>query len=208
MPARLRTGMTRKSMCLSISFCMAALSACSTSSDTTPQMSAIDGFEVQQYLGNWHQIAAVPAWFQKDCVARVTADYAALDNGQVEVVNSCDRKEKARQTATGRARFQETRDIGKLDVTFVDILGAWVWPIGGNYWIIALDADYQWSVVGEPSRKYGWILSRTDTLEIETLGQILAILEQEKYDPCEFIMSTPTQQGRLCDLWPAQLPLR
>ena len=39
------------------------------------------------------------------------------------------------------------------------------WPFKGDYWIIDLDPDYQWAVVGVPSRKYLWILSRTPTLD-------------------------------------------
>ena len=30
-----------------------------------------------------------------------------------------------------------------------------------DYWVIEIDPDYQWAVVGGPSRDYLWVLSRT-----------------------------------------------
>jgi apolipoprotein D and lipocalin family protein len=190
----------RKFSPLSLGLFLIVLSACSSDADKGSSMTSVDQFEVQRYLGKWHQIAAVPAWFQRDCVASVTAEYAAMENGHIEVVNSCDEIDGSRKIANGQARFQGIDTVGKLDVTFASLLGAWLWPIGGNYWIIGLDDNYQWSIVGEPTREYGWILSRSDTMTLETLSHITTILRREKYDPCNFVLSTPDLQGRLCDL--------
>jgi hypothetical protein len=51
----------------------------------------------------------------------------------------------------------DTTTNAKLKVTFF-------WPFYGDYWIIGLDPEYRRAVVGEPSRKYLWILSRTPKL--------------------------------------------
>ena len=56
-----------------------------------------------------------------------------------------------------------------------------------DYWIIYLDEDYQWAVVGTPSRKYGWILAREKKLSQEVLESIDQKLVEQGYDPLDFI---------------------
>jgi apolipoprotein D and lipocalin family protein len=58
--------------------------------------------------------------------------------------------------------------------------------VWGDYWIIGLDENYQWAVIGTPSRKYGWILSRTPELNSEALDRIFSILKQNGYNPEDF----------------------
>ena len=55
-------------------------------------------------------------------------------------------------------------------------------PFWGDYWIVDLDSEYRWAVVGEPKRKYLWILSRTPSLEEDTLEGILSRLSGMGYD--------------------------
>jgi len=52
-----------------------------------------------------------------------------------------------------------------------------------------LDKDYKWAIVGTPSRKYGWILSRTTKLENKVVEKIFSILKQNGYNPDDFIFS-------------------
>jgi uncharacterized surface protein with fasciclin (FAS1) repeats/lipocalin len=117
-------------------------------------MHTVTGFDLQRYLGEWHQVAAIPAWFQSDCATNTRANYALGDDGLMEVLNSCETADGSINQAEARARFLASDSHGKLEVTFVEVLGAWVWPAAGDYWIIGLDTDYQWSVVGEPSREF------------------------------------------------------
>jgi apolipoprotein D and lipocalin family protein len=45
-------------------------------------------------------------------------------------------------------------------------------PREGNYWIIALDDDYQWAMVGTPDRRFLWILARQPSLPAEVFAQL------------------------------------
>ncbi|MBY0574915.1 MAG: lipocalin family protein, partial [Undibacterium sp.] len=65
-------------------------------------------------------------------------------------------------------------------------------PFYGNYWVLDLDADYQWVLVGEPSRKYGWILSRTPSLDATIQKQILDKAETLGYQRTQFQQSAQT----------------
>ena len=88
----------------------------------------------------------------------------------------------------GVARVVDSQTKAKLQVSFVRILGRnrfW-----GDYWIIGLDENYKWAVVGHPKRKYGWILSRTPEIELGLRSRIDELLKEKGYDPDDFI-NTP-----------------
>ncbi len=63
--------------------------------------------------------------------------------------------------------------------------------VWGDYWVIALDPQYQWSIVSEPSRQYLWILSRTPTLPRATYEQLLQQLSAMGFDLNKIEVSAP-----------------
>ena len=64
--------------------------------------------------------------------------------------------------------------------------------VWGDYWIIDLAADYRYAVIGDPDRKYLWVLSRTKILDQATLAGILERVRIQGYDPRALVM-TPQQ---------------
>jgi apolipoprotein D and lipocalin family protein len=64
------------------------------------------------------------------------------------------------------------------------------WPFEGDYWSLELgdEEDYGYAVVGEPSRKFFWILSRTPTLDEATFDSILVQMPDLGYDPDRLII--------------------
>lgn len=58
--------------------------------------------------------------------------------------------------------------------------------ISVKYLILAVDPNYQWAVVGHPSRNYGWILARSKVLDEATYGRALDILAAHGYDISRF----------------------
>jgi apolipoprotein D and lipocalin family protein len=128
-----------------------SLSACAAHAPL-PTVSHVD---LDRYAGTWFEIARLPNRFERGCVA-VTATYTARADGRIDVLNRC-REERLDGTvdeAHAVARVVDDSSNAKLAVQFF-------WPFDGDYWIVALDAGYQWAVVGTPSRDYLWILSRT-----------------------------------------------
>ncbi|BBK38461.1 hypothetical protein STAQ_35390 [Allostella sp. ATCC 35155] len=176
---------------------MAVLSACSGGARDMP---VVGGVDLTRYAGEWHQIAAIPAWFQRDCASDTRARYELIADDRIAVVNSCREAGGAREDATGVARPTGTPGEGKLEVTFVSILGLPIWLTAGEYWIVALDPDYRWSVVGHPSRDYAWILSRTPSLPTDTLRQLRERLSAVGYDTCRLIVTAGPGRPRLCDV--------
>ncbi|MGR3781040.1 MAG: lipocalin family protein [Albimonas sp.] len=189
---------------LAAALLLAAGLAAPASADAPLRVQPVSGFEVERYLGLWHEIAAIPNDFQEDCAAAATATYAQAEDVEgIEVVNACLEADGERETAVGRARFTGASDRGALEVTFVSLLRTWIWVASGDYVVIALDPDYQWSAVGHPSRDFGWILAREESLPPETLASIRARFEAAGYDPCALRLS-PRAMGDprtpLCEL--------
>ncbi|MGE5499888.1 MAG: lipocalin family protein, partial [Syntrophothermus sp.] len=109
------------------------------------------------------------------------------DDGRLNVTNSCDEQDGKRNVATGIARIVEPSTNSKLEVSFFSILG--IRPFWGDYWIIGLDKDYQYAVIGSPDRKYGWILSRNPKLPDQKLNEAWEILKKQGYNPKSFQMT-------------------
>jgi len=140
-----------------------------------PPLAVVDEVDLDRYLGTWFEIASYPAWFAKNCTG-VTAEYSLREGGGISVVNRCykgalDGKLKE---ARGRAKVVDPETNAKLKVSFFG-------PFWGDYWILELDSEYQWVLVGEPKRKYLWILSRTPSLDQDTLDEILSRLPEKGY---------------------------
>jgi apolipoprotein D and lipocalin family protein len=132
--------------------------------------------DLQRYLGTWYEIATIPQSFQKGCVG-VTAEYSLRKRGDIQVVNTCiqDTLDGTRRTARGKAWVVDRTTNAKLKVSFF-------WPFSGAYWIIGLDAQYQWAIVGHPGRTYLWILSRSPQMSDTLYGELLDLIASKGYD--------------------------
>ncbi|WP_146081882.1 lipocalin family protein, partial [Pseudoxanthomonas sp. KAs_5_3] len=53
---------------------------------------ALPAVDLPNYMGEWHQIAHIPNWFQASCVSGAKATYRLLRSGEVEVRNECQTK--------------------------------------------------------------------------------------------------------------------
>jgi apolipoprotein D and lipocalin family protein len=132
--------------------------------------------DLTRYAGTWYEIASYPQRFQRGCTG-TTATYTLRADGTVEVLNRCARDSlDGRVTvARGRAKVVDRTSNARLKVSFF-------WPFWGDYWIIDLGRDYEYTVVGHPSRKYLWILSRTPTMAPALYEGILERLRGQGYD--------------------------
>jgi len=124
-----------------------------------PVLPVVEHLDWERYLGRWYEVARLPNSFQRKCVADITADYEALPDGRLRVVNQCRRDDREVDVANGEAR-QVQGDVGKLKVRFAPRWLAWVPAVWGDYWVIAVDDDYRTALVGTPDREYLWLLSR------------------------------------------------
>lgn len=151
------------------------------------ELKVVDSVDLKKYQGVWYEIAKIPNSFQSHCAKNTTATYSINDDGKIEVINRCAEEDGEFDDAEGIVRVVDALSNAKLEVSFVSFIG---WrPFWGAYWIIGLDEDYQWAIVGHPKRTYGWILSREKILPEETKLEIFSILEEQGYNPTDFEMT-------------------
>jgi apolipoprotein D and lipocalin family protein len=166
--------------------CSLALAAFLAHADTLPVQSVVR-VELGRYVGKWYEIAAFPMFFQRNCIGDTTAEYALRPDGDISVVNRC-RTEQGFDEANGKAWTVEGAGNAQLKVSFF-------WPFRADYWVIGLDDDYQWAVVGNPDRKYLWILSRTPQLGGERLDKALQAAKRQGFDLAQ-LRYTPHGQAQ------------
>jgi apolipoprotein D and lipocalin family protein len=155
-----------------------AFAGCSIfSSGKYAPLETVPSVDITKYVGKWYEIASLPFSLQDGCSC-TTAEYEILESGVLKVTNSC-RKEGEIEQATGKAFVVEGTNNSKLKVQFF-------WPFKGDYWVIDLADDYSYAVVGVPSRKYCWILSRSTIMSPETYSGILDRIKAKGFDITRF----------------------
>lgn len=160
-----------------IALLIVLLGASSIRAAEEQSLEVVESVDLERYLGRCYEIASYPMFFQKGCTA-TTADYSLRDDGLIKVVNRCRKGslDGKLKEAKGRAKVVDTTTNAKLKVSFFG-------PFWGPYWVIDLDPDYRWAVVGGPSRKYLWILSRTPQMDEALFDDIVGRLPAKGYDP-------------------------
>ena len=133
--------------------------------------------DLNRYLGRWYELARYEAGFQKDCEA-VTADYSLRDDGLIDVLNRCRQGavDGSVKQAEARAKIVEGSDNAKLKVSFLGPFYV------GDYWVLDHADDYSWSIVGEPSGRHLWILSREARPAAETRQALRNRVQALGYD--------------------------
>lgn len=166
------------------------LAACTSQPDyraLTTDPATVAEVDLTRYQGLWYEIARYPNRFEDkpaySCVG-VTAEYALLEDGRISVLNSCfeDRLDGPLNVAEGRARVISANGA-KLKVRFAP---DWIPFAEGDYWVLDLMEDYSAALVGDPSGKYLWILSRTKVLPDTTKERLLATAAREGYKTAPF----------------------
>lgn len=155
------------------------LTACAP---TYPSLPTVHSVDLDRYYGTWYEIARLPNRFQAMCASDTQATYRP-DGNKVRVVNRCRTADGKVEQADGIARVVAGSRGARLRVSFFR-------PFYGDYWILDLDPDYRWVLVGEPSRKYAWILARQPRLDDTTREALLNRAATLGFDRQAFI-NTP-----------------
>ena len=132
----------------------------------------IASLDVARYMGTWYEIAKYPNSFQKKCARNTRADYQPKPDGMVQVLNRCVMADGQPTEALGAARQVGPADSPKLKVRFAPAWLSFLPMVWGDYWVIDLDPDYRWAVVGGPSRNYLWVLSRNPAMDATVFAGI------------------------------------
>jgi len=143
-------------------------------SQTKP--SVVSSVDLNRYAGTWYEIARLPNFFEKNLKC-ITATYTLRDDGKITVLNRGHKISDPSRVSSvkGVAWVPDKSSPAKLKVQFF-------WPFSGDYWIIDLDSDYRYALVGDPSHKYLWILSRGKKMDEATFKKLLDKAVENGFD--------------------------
>ena len=148
-------------------------------SSKNPPLQTVQKVEINRYLGTWYEIARYEHFFEKDC-KNVSANYSTLDEDTIKVINRCTNiQTNEKKEALGRAYAIDNTN-SKLKVSFFR-------PFYGDYWVLILDKNYEYVVVGTPSREYLWILARTSKIDEKIKNQLLEKIKTLGFDTQKLI---------------------
>jgi lipocalin len=138
--------------------------------------------DIERYLGQWYEIARYNHIFERGLVG-VTATYSHMENGMIKVVNGGYKEtlNGPRSEAIGKAKIPDSHVPSKLKVSFF-------WIFYADYFVLELDKNYQWAVIGSSSDSYLWILSRSPRMEKSLYEDLLNRLTTRGYDVSKLIL--------------------
>lgn len=140
--------------------------------------STVSALDLSRFMGKWYEIARYEHRFEKG-MTHVSATYTMNENGKIRVRNE-GLKDGKHKEVNGRAKQPDPKDPGKLKVAFF----LWFYA---DYYVLDIDPDYRYVLVGSSSDKYLWIMSRTPTLPQATLNQLVEQLRQRGYDTSRLV---------------------
>ena len=148
--------------------------------------------DLDRFMGTWFEVARLPSLeadgFGQSCVD-VTATYGKRPDGRISVQTvSYNAKAKMRRSeVNGTARAVDPGG-SKLVLTFYRL-------IRGDLWVVGLDPAYRWALMGTPTRRRLWLISRTPRLEPEEYDRAMGIARAQGYDAAR-VRPTPQSAGR------------
>ncbi len=162
------------------------LSLKAVSAQEIAPLQAISSLDLQKYKGRWFEIAKYPNRFQAMCIKSTSAQYSLNENG-VAVLNTCTTDKNEATQALGQARAVgkisgESLSPAQLEVAFAPTWIRWLPMVWGNYWVVAIDPNYRWSLVSEPKREFAWILARESKLSEADKQAVLAAVRAAGLD--------------------------
>jgi apolipoprotein D and lipocalin family protein len=151
--------------------------------------------DLERYAGTWYEIARLPNRFQRKCAGDVKATYTLRPDGRIAVVNQCRTAEGTLEDAAGVARRVAGRPGSVLQVRFAPAFLSFLPAVWGDYWVVALDGDYQHAVVGSPNRDYLWVLARTPQIDRRRYEQLLDDARRQGFDVSKVVETRQRPAG-------------
>lgn len=150
--------------------------------------------DLQRYLGTWHQLAAVPQYFNLACARDTRAEYALDPAGDVSVHNSCVTWAGTSNEITGTATVTDSVTGAQLHVTFPGVPTRQQRYGQPNYVVTGLASDYSWAVVTDPASVSGFVLSRGPRLDMPQWQAVRDAIVAAGQNTCRYLTS-PTSGG-------------
>jgi apolipoprotein D and lipocalin family protein len=139
--------------------------------------------DLPRYMGTWYVMGNIPNFAERGKVA--TADeYALRPDGQIDNIYHYRKGfDQPAKTWHGKAWLPDPKDASRWKVQLL-------WPFRSDYMILALSDDYRVSMVGLPSRKLLWIMSKDRTMDDAVYQRLIDIARHQGF-PVEQMRRVP-----------------
>jgi apolipoprotein D and lipocalin family protein len=164
--------------CLTLLTSLVLTAGCQSMSEPVQTVSHV---ELPRYMGDWYVIANIPYFAEKGCFDSIES-YALRTDGDIDNWFTCRKDSFAaplKRKVSALASVKDKKTNATWRIRFFKIISV-------RYLVLALDPDYQWAAVAHPSRRYGWILARSKTLDPATYAAILKTFAAQGYDTTQF----------------------
>jgi apolipoprotein D and lipocalin family protein len=132
--------------------------------------------DLERFMGDWHVIAHIPTFIEKDAYNGVES-YRLAEDGTIPTTYTFNKGGFDGPLKTYRPRgFVHDRE------TNAEWRMRFVWPFKAAYLIVYLDENYETTVIGVPDRNYAWIMARSKTLSEARYDELVAVLADTGHD--------------------------
>lgn len=121
------------------------------------EMQVVKGLDLERYMGRWYEIACFPSRDQPKDGVNTRATYALNDDGTVNVLNETWSGGKRSYIQGSAYKAEPNTDEAKFKVKFFVPPFLPIIPVVGDYWVLYIDQDYQYALIGQGSRKSLWV---------------------------------------------------
>ncbi|MEV0337501.1 lipocalin family protein [Nocardia sp. NPDC050713] len=180
--------------CARLATAVVAAASVAAGTATAEPPAPVPNLDLDRYLGQWRQLAAIPQYFNLACARDTTADYALDPRGDISVHNRCITWTGTVNEIRGTARVNDRVTGAQLHVSFPGVLTQDQLDGPTNYIVTALGPDYSWALVTDPNRTSGFVLAREPALDPQSWSDVRAAIVAAGQDSCLYLTS-PTTGG-------------
>jgi len=139
-------------------------------------LETVDQVDLQRFMGDWYVIANIPTFVEKGAVNAVEK-YALNEDGTIAVTFTFNKEDisKPRKTMNSKGFVVPGTSNAQWQIQFF-------WPLKFPYYVIDLDPDYRFTVIGLPSRKHLWIMARDPYLSDDIYNLIIERVREQGFD--------------------------
>ena len=169
-----------------------ALLISSIFAEENKNLKVVSNLDLRKFQGVWYEIAHNP-WFPEDNCFAMIAHYKLIEDNKIEVTNICRKYgfDGEISKITGKAWLVDPILTSKWEVQFI-------WPFTLDYWVIDLEENYNYAVIGEPDKENLWILNRKPIMEKGLLTKIIEKTKMKGYDLSNLILMPQDRRYSTC----------
>lgn len=158
-------------------FALLFIVSCSSTKD--PGQTTVDHVDLERLTGNWYEVARYETPLQKDCgAAKINIKVIGK---KIHMLHACHEKESGKTAhAHGIAEVTDKKSNAKFKTSYVPLFQKWG-MFGGSIWVVGLDPEYNFAILGHPTHKHLWILSRNKEVAPEKLEELILLAESKGY---------------------------